>query len=367
MIGIYKIENNITHQVYIGQSVDIKQRWIAHKAPGVRSNPNSESYYYKLYTAMREYGLENFTFTVIEECNKEDLNAREIYWIKYYDSYVNGYNMTLGGNYSTNSSNISKVYQYNLDGTFIKEYNSVREAAEQINGSIGNLYTALSRNTMAYNYQWSYLKLNKLKPYTTNAIPVIAFSTDTGERIQLYTSLSEAIFYTGDSFAIIKKSCDTHHHSGKYQWRYWIEDPNLLKIPPYKWDNKIAVDQYDLNGVYLNTYSSLEEASLITHINANNLSSCCHQRQKSCGGYLWVYHNEPAPKPYQDNRIKHTTSSNRRKIAQFTKNDEFIEIYTSAHEAARAIDKPKCANHITECCQGKRKTCEGYIWKYCED
>ena len=46
---------------------------------------------------MREYGLENFSFDVIEECLEDELNEREIYWIKYYDTYYNGYNRTLGG------------------------------------------------------------------------------------------------------------------------------------------------------------------------------------------------------------------------------------------------------------------------------
>ena len=46
---------------------------------------------------MRKYGIENFTFSVIEECSQEQLNEREIYWIEYYDTYKNGYNSTLGG------------------------------------------------------------------------------------------------------------------------------------------------------------------------------------------------------------------------------------------------------------------------------
>ena len=52
-----------------------------------------------LYQAMRKYGIENFSFEVIEECLPEELNEREIYWIDYYDSFnkEKGYNMTPGG------------------------------------------------------------------------------------------------------------------------------------------------------------------------------------------------------------------------------------------------------------------------------
>lgn len=46
---------------------------------------------------MRKYGLNNFSFKIIEECSEKKLNDREIYWITFYDSYHNGYNETQGG------------------------------------------------------------------------------------------------------------------------------------------------------------------------------------------------------------------------------------------------------------------------------
>jgi hypothetical protein len=51
---------------------------------------------------MRKYGIDNFLFEVVEECSLEELNNREKYWIKYYDSHnpLNGYNLTDGGNTS---------------------------------------------------------------------------------------------------------------------------------------------------------------------------------------------------------------------------------------------------------------------------
>lgn len=94
--GIYKITNNITNEVYIGQSVNIKRRWQEHLLHGRKQDcKNSE-----LYNAMRTYGIENFSFEIIEECRKEKLNEREKYYIAYYDSYNNGYNMQIGNNYS---------------------------------------------------------------------------------------------------------------------------------------------------------------------------------------------------------------------------------------------------------------------------
>jgi predicted GIY-YIG superfamily endonuclease len=53
MIGVYKIENLITHEVYIGQSESIEKRWSTHKSRAADHNFNT-----KLYQSMREYGIE---------------------------------------------------------------------------------------------------------------------------------------------------------------------------------------------------------------------------------------------------------------------------------------------------------------------
>lgn len=98
--GIYKIQNNINGKCYIGQSIDISRRWRNHKF-------DSKILDYPLYLAMFKYGEENFTFEIIEECCKKSLNEKEIYWIKQYNSYFNGYNQTLGGNQYSHNVKIS--------------------------------------------------------------------------------------------------------------------------------------------------------------------------------------------------------------------------------------------------------------------
>ena len=87
--GIYGIYNFISHKWYIGQSINIKDRWSRH----IRSLNNGKSSN-KLQRAWNKYGEENFEFMIIEECLKEQLNARETFWFEYYDSIRNGYNTT---------------------------------------------------------------------------------------------------------------------------------------------------------------------------------------------------------------------------------------------------------------------------------
>lgn len=97
--GIYKFENKINHHVYIGQSKNILQRYQDHLSRYKHPRTTNSEYNSIFHQALRKYGIENFTFEIIEECPPvlEILNQREIYWIAYYDSYNNGYNATLGG------------------------------------------------------------------------------------------------------------------------------------------------------------------------------------------------------------------------------------------------------------------------------
>ena len=91
---IYKITNNLNNKVYIGQTIQKPiERFYQHCAK------KCDKYILNMviHKAIFKYGKDNFTFEVIEEVPKQQLNEREEYWIKYYNSYVNGYNSTKGG------------------------------------------------------------------------------------------------------------------------------------------------------------------------------------------------------------------------------------------------------------------------------
>lgn len=115
MIGIYKITNQVNGKVYIGQSVNIKHRWAEHR----RRYENGKEI---LYQAMRKYGIENFIFEILEECKVEDLDVKEQYYIQKYNSYNNGYNMTIGGQLNkTDFNKINKIYKLWDEGCTINE------------------------------------------------------------------------------------------------------------------------------------------------------------------------------------------------------------------------------------------------------
>lgn len=91
---IYKITNTINGKSYIGQTIqNVKERFYQHCATKCSKAVLDMA----IHRAIKKYGKSNFTVEVIEEVDSTNLNDRERYWIKYYDSYNNGYNSTKGG------------------------------------------------------------------------------------------------------------------------------------------------------------------------------------------------------------------------------------------------------------------------------
>ena len=91
--GIYKITNQLTKEIYIGQSVNISDRFKQHIKCGLGIDASSTN---KLYNNMQKYGVWNFTFELLQKCNRDKLNEKERFWIEMYQSNKVGMNITKG-------------------------------------------------------------------------------------------------------------------------------------------------------------------------------------------------------------------------------------------------------------------------------
>lgn len=88
--GIYKITNLENGMSYVGQSVDIAERWRQHIKRGLGAEAPTKN---KLYPAMMEFGVENFTFEIIEECKRSQLDEKEDYYQDFYHTKDFGYSI----------------------------------------------------------------------------------------------------------------------------------------------------------------------------------------------------------------------------------------------------------------------------------
>ena len=152
--GIYKITNTVNQKSYIGQSIHIENRWTDEKY--VSTDPIDPRYNSSLSKAFRKYGIENFKFEILEECSKEELSNREIYYINLYNTYYNGYNETTGGQGSSNycmkisTDDLKEIYNLLLNSKI-----SQKEIAKRFNVGedvISTINHGKSRRQVGYNY-----------------------------------------------------------------------------------------------------------------------------------------------------------------------------------------------------------------------
>lgn len=147
MAIIYKIENRITNEVYIGQTVfKLTKRWKQHIREANEALNGTRQSFPLFHRMIIKYGADNFIPSVLEECDKSLLDEREQYWIEYYKSYESGYNSTIGGqNLNQTEMGFTKinhphtVSQFDSSGNYIKTFSSAQEAAEAVHVDASNI------------------------------------------------------------------------------------------------------------------------------------------------------------------------------------------------------------------------------------
>lgn len=282
---IYKITNTINGKVYVGQTrQDIPTRWKQH------ITQSSDGYHGKkthFMYAIRKYGADAFIVEELEKCDDSILDDREIYWIDYYKANINGYNIAIGGSGGAKYSDeeilsywekglslseitkhidlhpetISKhlkrcgitteeiksraikamdrkqskpIYQYGMDGTFIKGFKTTTEATKEYGKRIRPTPTA-RQNTIC-GYQWKAYKVDKIEPTTPS----------------LYGTINRT----------------------KYLKRQRL---------------KQKVVQFDLDGNFLCVYESAIEPAKAFDLNPSGISGACRGRLRRCGEFQWRY------------------------------------------------------------------------------
>lgn len=207
---IYKITNDINNKIYIGQTCDsLQNRFYKHRweARNVRNTSCP------LYNAMNKYGIEHFNISLIEECDNSMLDAREKYWIAYYNTYFDkktGYNATIGGegNGKLNPQTIISLWE---------QGKNQKEIAELL---------GCERHSIRKHLQSSGIEANERKNKKLgNAAKNIAQIDPVTQRvINVFQSATLAAQNTGSNISGISQVCNNKRktHNG-YIWKYITE------------------------------------------------------------------------------------------------------------------------------------------------
>lgn len=268
---IYKISNTVNNRVYIGQTVfSIEERWKQHISASFDTGFRGDNL---LYRAMRKHGRDKFHIETIEKVENNKLSEREIYWIKYYDSYNNGYNMTLGG---------EGVILYDID-TFLELWNkgySTSEIADMVGccqATVSRRLQVIIPNFIELSHQRGH---ERPREDYKNRDEIIKKMWEEGK------SGTEIKEFLGVDISTITR------HLKRFEN---FSEEELKKRNGRVWGQRqktqIPIKQLSLEGKEIATFPSMSEAarSIGDASMVSNIRKCLIGKIKTAYGYKWQY------------------------------------------------------------------------------
>lgn len=127
------------------------------------------------------------------------------------------------------------------------------------------------------------------------------------------------------------------------------------------------VNQYTLDGKFIQTFNSAREAKRILDKKGIAVTGCCLGTHPTAGGFYWRYFEGDTSDIFIEPfvKVEYIKKAQTRAICQYTLTGDFIKNYSSMVEAHR--DTKIYLRSIRECCQGKRDSVGGFIWKYVDE
>ena len=289
---------------YVGQTIKtLAKRW--DKGRGYTRNGKTN----KFANAIEKHGWDNFNHDILLtiECETKEellfwLNEWEKYYIEEYDSFRNGYNMTLGGEGTV--------------GCIPSEETRVRlsEATKgEKNGMYGKSHTEESRKAMSENH--ADVTGEKNPNYgreAWNRTKIVCLTTK-----EIFDSIEQAQekYKCGDGIGQCckgkRKSCGKHPITGeKLTWAYLKDYENMAQEEINK-RLKAKRDMSNAKTVIcletLEVFDGINEASRKYKIDSSSITKCCKGKYKTCGGYHWMYYSDYLE---QQNKENSDTSNN---------------------------------------------------------
>lgn len=215
---IYALENKVNGKKYIGQTQDLSWRKVTHR--GYLKNGKHANY--KLQKDWNKYGEKAFEFFVIEYCDRSVANEREMYYISLFDTVNNGYNISIGGTTGNNFPR-KKIKQYDMDGNFIKLWESAAEAARYYNVARCRISRAVKKKGTTLDSQWCYEDEDINGYYMRKKQrPLAQYDLD-GNLISVYKNLTDSsLIENGFSKAFVSKAANSDGEIIAYQnkWKF---------------------------------------------------------------------------------------------------------------------------------------------------
>lgn len=258
--GIYKIVNP-KGKVYIGQSIDIKNRFNSYFKKYKKNNSQI-----KLINSFNKYGVENHIFEIIEECEFDQLNTRERYWQDFFECLDKGLNCLLTS-YNNKSGKMSEETKLKIKKANTGRIKSEKECLE--------ISKRMSGRKLNDEIKQKISKTNKGKKHSQKTKDRMSKS----HKLKVYEKHPNK----GRKMSEITKSKISEYQKNKIKSEKTKEKIRLNQ-PKLK-----IIHKYDKFMNLLETYKGVNEASRKTNILQSSISMCLTGKSKTAGGFKWEY------------------------------------------------------------------------------
>lgn len=226
--------------------------------------------------------------------NKENNKADNLEWCTRSENILHAFATGLKKNLKGADHPSSKVvYQYDLQGNFIKKWGSINEACEAVGADHTNISYACSgkiKTCMGYIWSYEYREIDPTNHERELNGNLVYQYTKTGELVATYKTAHEANRSTGNDFSLICACCrGTRMSTGGYVWSYVPLERTSDRFKRHLGNGSKKVYQYTLNGEFVAEYDNLTIAEEQTNIDKRLISSCATGKKKKAGEYIWRY------------------------------------------------------------------------------
>lgn len=280
--SVYIHKNKINNKCYVG---------ITKNKPSDRWGYNGYKYKgQQFYKAIRKYGWDTFEHIILtSRISKDKAEQLEILYISIFKSNQNdyGYNISSGGEIGTYRS--LPVSQYTLEGRLVNTFDSITIASKNTNIDISAIAKCCRKERpMAGRYLWSYTNESPVLGYKEKVVRKVSQYTLDCKYIKTYNSAKEAEIENGIYDGGVLDCCKGRQRTAfNFKWVFEGDFPNIETPARDK-----IVCQYSMNGELIATFNNATDAGRKTNMLRDNISNCCNKKTKSAGGYIFAYEGE---------------------------------------------------------------------------
>ena len=341
-VGVHKTENPEIFDGYLGNGINRNK-------PSSIKNPKTPFHY-----AVKKYGFDSFKRSIIKIYNtlQEALDLEAEIVNEEFIARKDTYNIILGGGMPPLLNKV--VYQYKLNGNFIKKFNSIHEASIELNISESAIGKAILYKKTSAGFLWSECKFDKLDTTLFNVYSpektVYCYDSN-GEYYKTFTSMSECVREIGCCLTHVQRGIKL----GVSVHGYYLSDKLTLFFVKLKIPTLTGMlHQYNINGEYIQSFNSIKEAEIKLNLSLKGINNAIKLNNSYYKGFLWCRGEK------LEFLHKYIPKIKPRKIGQYTIEGELVKIFNSVRECRKEFP------NVSKVLNGSAKHCHNFTFKYLE-